>query len=68
MSIEPLDPIELSDASFFLTACQKGTFTGERDKAIIFTLVDTGTRAQEFLDLNIGDINLISGEIIIRQG
>jgi integrase/recombinase XerD len=66
--IEPLDPVELSDVSTMITTCQKNTFTGERDKAILLALLDTGARAQEFLDMNLDDINLIAGEILIRQG
>lgn len=68
VSIEPLNPVELSTISALITACQKGTFTGERDKAILLTLLDTGARAKEFLDINLDDINLITGEILIRQG
>jgi integrase/recombinase XerD len=66
--LELLEPVELSDVSTMATSCQKGTFAGDRDKAIILALLDTGARAQEFLDLNLDDINLITGEIVIRLG
>jgi hypothetical protein len=35
--LDPLDSVELSDVSFWVEPCQNGNFTGERDKAIIFT-------------------------------
>jgi integrase/recombinase XerD len=66
--VEPLDPVDLRDISGMVSTCRKGNFTGERDKAILLVLLDTGARAQEFLDLNISDINIITGEILIRQG
>ncbi len=66
--IEPLDPVELADVSAMVDTCQKGTFTGDRDKAILMCLLDTGSRAQEFLDINLEDINLVTGEILIRHG
>ena len=58
---EPLDPVELTDFSKMVDTCQKGTFIGDRDKAILLALLDTRTRAQEFLDLNLCDVNLGSG-------
>ena len=51
--MEPLDPIDLKDISSMITTCQKGTFTGARDKAILLVLLDTGARAQEFSDMDI---------------
>lgn len=68
VALAQLEPVELSDVSDMVKCCQSGTFTGERDKAIMLTLLDTGARAQEFLDTNLDDINLISGEILISHG
>lgn len=39
-----------------------------RDKAIILFLLDTGCRAQEMLDLNVGDVSLSNGSVNIRHG
>jgi integrase len=34
--------------------------------AIILALMDTGARAQEFLDMNLEDVDLITGATLIR--
>jgi site-specific recombinase XerD len=48
--------------------CPNNTFTGIRDRAIFLSLLDTGARASKFLNLNLEDINPITGEILIREG
>jgi integrase len=47
--------------------CKK-SFSGSRDKAMILGLLDTGARAQEFLNINLEDVELATGSILIRQG
>jgi integrase len=47
---------------------QTGIFTGDRDAAILLCLLDTGARANEFLSINLEDINQARGDILIRQG
>ena len=66
--IEPLEPIETADIAAMLEACPKKRFTGDRDRAIILALLDTGARAQEFLDINLVDADPITGAILIRSG
>ncbi len=44
------------------------TLTGERDRAAMLCLLDSGCRAAEFLALNIGDVNLASGAVTVRKG
>lgn len=67
LSIEPIEPVALQDVSTLLTTC-KPSFSGARDKAMILGLLDTGARAQEFLNLNLEDIELSTGPVLIRQG
>ena len=64
---ELLEPISLEDVNALVRTC-KHTFTGTRDKAMILGLLDTGARAQEFLNLNLEDIELATGSVLIRQG
>lgn len=64
---ELLEPISLEDVNALVRTC-KHTFTGTRDKAMILGLLDTGARAQEFLNLNLEDLELATGSVMIRQG
>lgn len=65
---EPLEPVPLENVARMVKTCESGTFTGERDAAILLCLLDTGARASEFLDINLNDINQARGDILIRQG
>jgi integrase/recombinase XerD len=40
----------------------------ERDRAILFTLTDTGVRASELLALNVKDVDLATGSIRVLHG
>jgi site-specific recombinase XerD len=51
-----------------LATCTRGTFTGDRDKALLLALLDSGCRASEFTALDVGDVNLSTGSVIIRKG
>jgi site-specific recombinase XerD len=66
--IEPLEPISIRDVRSLIDSCQRGTFIGERDRAIFLFLLDTGARAQEACNMNIKDIDLHTGSIMIRNG
>lgn len=68
VSIKPLEPIDVKTIRALLATCLGGTFYGERDKAIILALMDTGARANELLSMNLEDANLVTGEIFIRVG
>ena len=64
---EPLEPADLNSVKAMLAVCDK-TFLGLRDQAILLALLDSGVRAREALAINLEDINLISGAILIRSG
>lgn len=65
---EILSPVPAADVQAMLARCTPRTFTGERDRALLLLLLDTGVRRQEVLDLNIGDVNLETGAVLVRQG
>jgi integrase/recombinase XerC/integrase/recombinase XerD len=67
LPVAPIEPVPLDDIKAMTETCDK-SFTGLRDKAILLALLDTGARAQEFLDVNLDDFNQVSGEIIIQHG
>lgn len=65
---DPLEPADTEVIIAILDGCPSNTQLGLRDRAIILTLMDTGLRASELLNLDLTDINLITGEMLIRQG
>lgn len=66
--LEPLDPVSIDTIKSLLATCKRGTLTDARDKASLMVLLDTGVRLAEFLSLNIGDVDPITGIILIRSG
>jgi integrase/recombinase XerD len=65
--VETIEPVSIQDVIALLATCGVD-FSGTRDKAAILVLLDTGARAQEFLDLNLEDIDLATGSVLIRKG
>ena len=67
LPVEPIEGISRDDFESLLSACKKN-FLGERDKAILMVLLDTGIRASELCSIRLEDVNLIDSSILIRQG
>lgn len=67
-SQEPLEPLELDDFQAMLRQCPSRAFTGDRDRAMLLLLLDTGVRQQELTDLRVGDVDLTTGSVLVRQG
>jgi integrase/recombinase XerD len=65
---EPLDPVSIETVARMVKICKLGTIAGDRDKAMLFCLLDTGARASEFLAMDLDDLNNARGTILIRQG
>ena len=61
------DPVPLADVENMARACPHD-YHGIRDKVIILTLLDTGVRAREMTAINQADVDLVTGEITVRQG
>jgi site-specific recombinase XerD len=51
------------DIKRLLNACKHKTFTGERNKAIILCLVDSGIRITELINLSLNDVDYRQGII-----
>lgn len=67
VGVEPLEPVSFDVVKAMLSVCDTRTFTGDRDRAILLTLLDTGARAGELTAMNPDDLD-ITGAILIRQG
>lgn len=66
--LEPLDPVSIGTIKAMMETCKRGKITDARDRAALLVLLDSGLRISEFLALNKADINLITGEILVRAG
>jgi len=64
----PLEPVSIESINKLVATCSGNSFTDLRDKAIFLSLLDTGARANEFLKINLADINQAMGDILIRSG
>jgi site-specific recombinase XerD len=66
--LDPLEPISIQDVRALLNTCQRGDLIGERDRALFLFLLDTGARAREACSMNIKDVDLNTGAVMIRYG
>lgn len=60
-------PVALEDVAKMVDGCDSSKM-GIRDKAILLTLLDTGVRATELLNTNVGDLEPINGALTIQKG
>lgn len=67
VSAEPLPGVKLEHVFQLVEAASDGR-NAARDRAILLCLLDTGARRSEFIALRWDDINLITGDILIRNG
>jgi site-specific recombinase XerD len=63
-----LEPVSLNDLRAMLATCTRRTFYGDRDKAALLVLLDSGCRRAEFLGLDVGDVNIQTGSVMVRCG
>jgi integrase/recombinase XerD len=66
VEVVPLKGITRDEFVMLFHYCVKDTFTGERDRAILLVLMDTGLRAQEVCDIELANIDLIGGSMIVK--
>lgn len=67
VDVIPLEPVPLEHIRAMLDTCERGKFTGERDRAILLFLLDSGVRAGELLALDREDVDTITGDVLIRK-
>jgi integrase/recombinase XerC/integrase/recombinase XerD len=63
---DSLPPIPLNDIKRLLDTC-KSDFHGIRDKALILSLLDTGTRARAFLSIDVDDVDATLGTMLVTS-
>jgi site-specific recombinase XerD len=63
-----LDPVDPEVVNALCLTCKRGTFLGDRDRAILRLLLNSGMRAAELLALNIEDMNLILRKGKVKHG
>jgi integrase/recombinase XerD len=66
--LDPLEPISIQDVRALLNMCQRGDLIGERDRSLFLFLLDTGARAREACNMNLKDVDLNTGAVMIRYG
>ena len=64
---DPIEPVQIEEIHQLLKTCQSN-YAGVRDKAMMLGLLDTGARAKEFLNINLEDVDMATGAVMIRQG
>jgi site-specific recombinase XerD len=68
LTLEPLQPANIAHVKAMLDTCKRRTFAGDRDRAILLALLDSGLRASELLALNLGDLSLETGALVVHRG
>src|SRR4029453_18911613 len=66
--LDPVEPISIQDVQTLINTCQRGDFIGERDRSLFLFLLDTGARARGACNMNIKDVDLNTGAVMIRYG
>jgi len=63
----PIIGVIMADIRAVIATC-KGDFLGTRDKAMMLCLLDTAAGAEELLNMDLNDIDLTNGSVVIRKG
>jgi len=63
--VQAINPKEIE---LLLNQCSQKTYLGCRNRAILMMLLDTGMRVSELANLNLDDVDMGSGSILIKHG
>src|SRR5687767_8444779 len=63
-----VQPFSEGDLSRLLAACVPDTPAGTRDRAMVLTLLDTGVRCSELVQLKLEDLDLADGRLRVLHG
>jgi len=63
-----VQPFNGEEIARLLACCDSETTAGARDRAIILTLLDTGVRCSELMQLTLDDLDLEAGRLRILHG
>ncbi len=66
--VEAIEGIKREEFDLLLNECRRGTFYGERNRTLLMILLDTGIRATELCNINLGNLNLVDNSILIEHG
>jgi integrase/recombinase XerD len=67
VDVEPLEPVPIEHVRMMVGTCRGEKFTDDRDRSLILFLLDTGVRAGELLALDRQDVDLLTGDVLIRK-
>ncbi|TEU15571.1 MAG: hypothetical protein E3J25_03670, partial [Anaerolineales bacterium] len=65
---EPLQPVSLPDLRAMLATCKGKSLGDRRANALMLALLDTGLRASELIGLNVADVDMRTGAVMVRHG
>lgn len=63
-----IDPLTEDELKLLLKACRGTSLRDRRDEAILRLMLETGTRANELIDLKATDLDLARGLIVVYRG
>lgn len=65
---EILEPLSTAHFNAMLSACEPRTFIGDRDRAVLLMLLDSGLRHNEITALRCGHVDIDTGQVTVKKG
>lgn len=61
-------PLTDDELTRLIKTCQGKKFVDRRDEAVVRLMADTGMRAEEVIDLKVGDVDTTRGLVVVTRG